>query len=411
MQSDSAVFGMAPISRSLISILTPAGFLLAAIAMIAAAAADSARYQWTSQAAVKVGSKSLRAVHTGVVTATDPQEAERRARIDAERQIKRDYPVGTLDPDSLVVQVSKIIEGLKDEVSITVTIACRYTQNKEEGLRIFSDDFVLISHPREVSLFDSVLTVKGPDGDQSYPRKIRTVGRGPVTESYLHTTIWHGRLVDGGDPVNLSVSLITQEEGTAPTDMGEVAISVRQVDGALLCNWQPVRNAVFKGDPQPERGHHARFELRNGDRIYDLFASAYNPTEYLKIEQRENQEFARKLNDRADSIEVMMGSATAKFRSRDGKILTLGTGKTFVISQDGAAAKAYVARVFPNRPDVIIVKDRATADAALRQAWTEARNGIFKNENVLDNTVEFSLKPKVGRTMSDVLSKFPKRRP
>ncbi len=316
MQSNTATFGMARISPTLICILAAAGCLLPASMATSAAAADSARYQWTSQAAVKIGSKSLRAVHTGVVTATDPQEAQRRAQIDAERQIKRDYPAGAIVPDSLFVQVTKIVEGVKDEVSITVTIACRYTQNKEEGLRIFSDDFVLISHPREVNLFDSVMTVKGPDGDQAYRRKIRTVGRGPVTESYLTTTIWHGRLVDGGDPVNLSVSLTTQEEGVPPTDMGEVAITVRQVDGGLQCNWQPVRNAKFMGDPQPERGHHARFELRNGDRIYDLFASAYNPTEYMKIEERESREFAIKLNDHPDSIEVMTGSATAKYRRK-----------------------------------------------------------------------------------------------
>ena len=378
--------------------------------MASATAADSGRYQWIAQGAVKVGSKSLRTVHTGVVTATDQQEAEKRAKIDAEQQIKRDYPTAPLDANSLVVQVTKLVEGLKDEVSITVTIACRYTQNKEEGLRIFSDDFVLISHPREVNLFDSTLTVKGPDGDQSYPRKIRTVGRGPVSETFLHKTLWHGRLVDGGDPVSFSVSLTTQEEGTGSTDMGEVSLKVRQVDGSLQCEWQPVRNARFVKDPQPNRGHHARFELRNGDRIYDLFASAYNPTEYQKIAERENREFAKNLNDRPDSIEVMMGSATAKYR-RDGKILTLGTGKTFVISQDEAAANAYVARVFPGRPDVIIVKDRAAADTALRAAWTEARNGIFKNNDVLDDTVEFSLKPKLGRTVGDAISDFSKRNP
>src|SRR5262249_25041061 len=135
----------------------------------------------------------------------------------------------------------------------------------------------------------------------------------------------------------------------------------------------------FIGDPQPMRGHHARFELRNGDRVYDLFASAYNPAEFARIQEREDKEFVRNLNNRPDSIEVMTGSATAKYRNRQGQILTLGLGKTFIISQDEAAARAYASRVFPNRPDVIIVRDREAADTALRNAWTESRRTIFKN--------------------------------
>jgi len=240
-----------------------------------AAHAAFSRYEWTSQAIVAIGSRNLRAVHTGVVTAPDAAEAQRRATADAERQIQRDYPAGKLKPETLTVQVRMINDEVKDEVSIRMTIACRYTQSKEEGLRIFSDDFVLISSPREINTFDTVLTVKGPDGEQSYPRKIRSVGRGSATESYLSTNIWHGRLIDGGDAVSLTVSLTTQAEGETPTDMGEVTITVSEPGGVLKCDWQPVRFARFIGDPQPMRGHHARFELRNGDRVYDLFASAY----------------------------------------------------------------------------------------------------------------------------------------
>ncbi len=387
-------------------------FLLPSVAALGttAAHAASSRYEWTSQAIVAIGSRNLRAVHTGVVTATDAAEAQRRATADAEHQIQRDYPAGKLKPETLTVQARRINDEVKDEVSIRVTIACRYTQSKEEGLRIFSDDFVLISDPKEINTFYTVLTVKGPDGEQSYPRKIRSVGRGSATECYLSTNIWHGRLVDGGDPVSLSVSLTTKAEGEAPTDMGEVTITVGEAGGVLNCGWQPDRFARFIGDPQPMRGHHARFELRNGDRVYDLFASVYNPAELARIQEREDKEFVRNLNNRPDSIEVMTGSVTAKFRNRQGQTLTLGSGKTFIISHNEAAAREYAARVFPNRPDVIIVKDRDAADAALRTAWAEARRTIFKNENVLDDTVQYSLTPKVGPQMIDRISKFPPRR-
>src|SRR5262245_33104387 len=78
--------------------------LVAALGSTAAHAASS-RYEWTSQAIVAIGSRNLRAVHTGVVTAPDATEAQRRATADAERQIRRDYPAGQLKPETLAVQV------------------------------------------------------------------------------------------------------------------------------------------------------------------------------------------------------------------------------------------------------------------------------------------------------------------
>jgi hypothetical protein len=366
---------------------------------IATAFGVEGRYQWSSQATIAVGTRKLPVIYSGEVFASSKEEAEQRARNITTEKIKADYQSAAFLPDTLIVTVRTPQQDPIDEVRVRANLMCRYVAYKEEGLRIFSDEFVIISKPREINTFATKFRIQTPDGDHEENRQIRSVTRGSLFETVLRYDIWKGRLIDGGAPVRIKVSLKTKGEADADDiDMGAIDGTFAIVDGRLKCIWSPSRFATLVN---VNESHLAKFKLQHDGRLFDLYIGASNPAEYAEQRRVEEAEFALKLANHRSDIKLVTGSLTYKYKNFQGQLLEMGVGRVFVISDNTEAAKKYIADNFPDRDYFIVCSNQKEAEDILRQAWQKQPH----NEQIVDGSGSFVFAPKTQRQIIDQLGR------
>lgn len=377
-------------------------------------------YSYTASGKVASGDRTLPMEIAGRVLAGDDAEAEKKARADVLVRITEEYPGCTLVADSLKISVRRVVaDPMEDGHSrVRLSLRCLTSYLKEgetwlaiAGFPIIQDDDVVIDQ------FTVKVLVSLEGKEQKFEGRIRTIGRGKPGEGLLSFELWHGRTLEGEEPRLLEVK-VQQKHPLEDKflDVGTFRVRLKNEGGKLSVDWLPVHQAKVVGPTRKAPFHTTRLELSGEEFRYAAIMHADNSAEKkialsaLKKERTEKvEDLKKKLASAPAGVKVMTGGAEATAEGPGGRMSKVGVGRTFILSEKEAEARAFMEKNFPGRKDVLYARDEAAARAFLEKAFQEAHH----REKIVPGSLTIRLAPKTGWTIADSINelkvKGPKR--